>query len=327
MSMEFTMDTKHNMWDYADAQHRSGLYSFDPVIVGCAITGANQGKEANPGLPETVEEQVESAKEAVAAGAVMLHIHARDPKNTAMMSQDPEMYKEVNRKIREACPDVIINNTMGCGCSVVDGKRGPMAMTSLTADPEVGSIDTTCYCSYVKLPARPGVRDEAVFRELIYTMTQPEAEKAVQQFAEHGIKPEFECFALSDFYYLNRLIASGYKDPMGGPFWVNFVFTAGSNWPDPDFVNTVVRHCPRNSVLQLSGTGAQQWSIVAQAIVHGAHIRVGMEDNIYYAKGRKAKSNGELVEKAVRMAHDLDRPVATVEQARKMLGLGAPRKY
>lgn len=324
-----TMDKFTDAWEYTDRLHHSGLNSFPPAIVGCAITGGNQGKEANPNLPETVEEQVRSAKEAVAAGAVMLHIHRRDPNNLAMRAEDPELYREVNIKIREACPDVIINNTIGCGCSMnMDTQvRMPPMMVALDACPEIGSLDASAYTSYVKLPARPGVRDEATFKQIVYSITQPEVENACKLFAERGIKPEFELFAISDYYYLKRLLDSGYKDATGGPLWVNFVFTAGSNWPTPSFVSDVVKNCPAGCILQISGTGAQQWAIMAQALVHGAHVRVGMEDNVYYARGVKAESNGQLVEKVVRMAHDLDRRVATVEEARTMLGLGAPRKW
>ena len=109
------------LWTYTDKLHRSGLSDFAPAIVTCAITGGNQGKDANPNLPETLEEQVQSTYEAYKAGAVMVHIHRRDPKNTRTRSTDPEEYREVNIKIREKCPDIIINNTCLCGAAVVGG--------------------------------------------------------------------------------------------------------------------------------------------------------------------------------------------------------------
>jgi len=316
-------------WEYTERLHRSGLASFPPAMVCCAITGANQGKEANPNLPETVDEQVRSSVEAVAAGAVMLHIHARDPKNTAVQAEYFEAFREVNAKIREKCPDVIINNNFG-GNARVDPKtgiRGAQRMVSHLADPEVASLDIATYCSYVKLPARPGVRDEPEVRENITTITHTEAMRAAETLWARNIKPEFECFAMSDIYYLDRMIKDGYVDQNGAPHFLNFVFTGGSNWPTPEFIDTLVKATPHNTVLSITATGSQQWPVLAQALCHGTHVRVGMEDNVYYSKGRKAASNGELVEKIVQIATLLDRKVATCEEARKIMGLGAPRQY
>ena len=84
---------------------------------------------------------------------------------------------------------------------------------------------------------------------------------------------------------------------------------------------------PNNSMLGIIATGTQQWPVISQALVHGFNIRVGMEDNVYLGKGKKADSNAQLVEKAVKMAEMVGRPLATCEQARKMLGLGAPKKF
>lgn len=321
------MTDYNNCWSYTDLAHRSGMADFPPVMIACAITGGNHGKEANPNLPESVEEQVEQAVEAVEAGASMLHIHRRDPNQPHVTTTDPELYREVNIKIREKCPDVIINDTAAGGRSVVDGVRGPAKMVSVPAEPEIASLDSCTYTSYVKLPAREGVRDEAIFRETIYTITQPEVMSVAKEMQRRNIKPEFECFSIADFWYIERLMRDGYTDHLGGPHLVNFVFTGGSNWPTPLFLTNVVYHTPRNSVLLISATGAQQWPIISQAICHGANVRVGMEDNVYYAKGRLAKSNGELVEKVAKMAELVDRKVATCDEARKMLGLGTPRTW
>jgi len=323
-----TMSKFTSVWEYTDRLHRSGLSSFPPAIIGCAITGSNHGKEANPNLPETLEEQVRSCEEAYKAGAVMVHLHRRNPQNLAMTSTDPEEYRELNIKVREKCPDIIINDTMAGGYGSDDeGRRVGPHTVSLTAEPEIASLDASTYISYVKLPAREGVRDKAVMRQWMYSISQPEVEWCIQELEKRNIKPEFELFAMTDLYYVKRLLDAGYKDKFGGPLWVNFVFTAGSNWPTAQFVDSVVRNTPDGCLLQISGTGAQQWGVLGQALIQGAHVRVGMEDNVYYRKGVLAESNGQLVEKIVRIANDLDRQVATCEQARKMLGLGAPRTW
>ena len=100
---EFLYEDYSDTYDYCDRLQRGGLSDFPPAIVSCAITGANQGKSANPNLPETIDEQVKSVVEARQAGAVMVHIHARNPEKTSENSFDPEVFKEINRRVREAC--------------------------------------------------------------------------------------------------------------------------------------------------------------------------------------------------------------------------------
>lgn len=299
------------LWTYTDKLHRSGLSDFAPAIVTCAITGGNQGKDANPNLPETLEEQVQSTYEAYKAGAVMVHIHRRDPKNTRTRSTDPEEYREVNIKIREKCPDIIINNTCLCGAAVVGGERQPNMSVSLTAEPEVASIDTSVY----------GVG------KAFYTITPDEVRHYADEMAKRGTKPEFECFQLVDVYFLKKLIDSGYTDPFGGPHWLQFVFTKDSNWPIPDFMSMLVRSMPHNTMLGVIAAGAQQWPVLAQGLIWGTNVRVGMEDNIYLGRGKLADSNAQLVEKIINIADELGRRVATCEQARAMLGLGAPHTW
>lgn len=318
-----------SVWEYTRKVHRGGLSELIPAIVSCAITGGNHGKEANPNLPETLDEQVRSTYEAYKAGASLVHIHRRDPENPGAggIIWEPELFREVNIKVREKCPDIIISNTCSCGARVIDGVRGPLIHSSIAAEPEMCSLDSTCYCSYVKLPKREGVREESIMREQIYTITGPEVELACRMMEERSISPEFELFALSDFWYLERLMRSGYRLPDNKPFFVQFVFTGGSNWPTLDFMNIVINSCPENCVLGIVATGAQQWPVIAQALITGCHVRVGMEDNVYISRGRLAESNAQLVEKAVRMAADLDRRVATCGQAREILGLGAPRVW
>ena len=326
-TMEYLRDTYHycsNLW-------RSGLANLPPAIVTCAITGANGGKEVNSNLPETIPEQVESTYEAYKAGAVMVHIHCRNPENTAEFSMEPELYRELNAKIREKCPDIIINNTAICGRNIVP-EQGVVTETKsslIETHAEVSSVDVSNYFSHIKLPARPGVpgREKEIVMERGYCISQGDALEACRRLSANGTKPEFECFPMSDLHYLKWLVENGYQDPFGAPHWIQFVFTTGSNWPTPEFISTLKQVVPNNAVLGIIAAGAQQFPILAQALIMGAHVRVGMEDNVYIEKGRKADSNAQLVEKICRMADDLGRRRATCEEARAMLGLGAPRKY
>lgn len=316
---------------YSELVWKYGLSKFAPAIVTCAITGGNNGKESNPNLPETVEEQVESAVEAYKAGANMIHIHTRVPDNTSMMSFDPELYEEVNIKIREKCPDVIINNTCICGRGIDPGKMAisPSMESIIAAGAEVGSVDVSNYFSSIPMAPREGINDGKPWMlERGYCISQKGALDSVKKMQAIGMKPEFECFAMTDFHYVNWLMKNGYVDAFGAPNWIHFVFTVGgSNWPTPEFFNTLKQNTPRNSMLGIIAAGAQQWSVLTMALIHGLHVRVGMEDSVYLEKGRKADSNAQLVEKIIKISNLLGRPVATCEQARKMLGLGAPKTW
>lgn len=319
-------------YDYANRLWRGGLTNFPPLIVTCAITGGNAGKEINPGLPELLEEQVEQSWEAYQAGASMVHIHRRDPGNPCEVTDNPELYREVNREIRKRCPDLILNNTaIGGRFKISDTELSAQSWTSIYADPEVASLDISNYCSIVRLPKRePPLfgRDEPVMREWGYSITQTEVLRTLELMDEHNVKPEFECFQMSDLMYTKRIIDAGYTDKRGGPNLIQFVYTpGGSNWPTMDYMVALKNAVPRGCQLGIIAAGAQQFPLLAMAICQGFHVRVGMEDNVYLEKGRLAQSNGELVEKIVTIAKLLGRPVATPAQAREMLGLGEPRTW
>lgn len=316
--------------EYSKRLWRGGLSELPPAIITCAITGGNAGKEVNPNLPETLEEQVQACVEAYEAGASMVHIHRRSPENPCQVTMKPEEYIEINRLVREKCPDIIINNNCTGGrMRTSDTTLGDLRMTSVTAGPEVASLDTSNYCSKIRLPKRePPLfgRDEETWKHNYYSITDDEAMYVAGEMIKNGTKPEFECFSIADFHYVNRMTKMGYKDPYGGPHLVQYVFTPGSGWPTSQYLDMLVSALPRDCVLGIIATGAQQWSILAQALCKGLHVRVGMEDNLYIERGRLAKSNGELVEKIVRIAKELGRPVATPAQAREMLGLPATPK-
>jgi len=301
------------------------------MIVTCAITGGNAGKEVNMNLPESLDEQVQQTYDAYKAGASMVHIHRRDPKNPAEMTRKWEEYREVNIKIREKCPDIIINDTAAGGrIKMGDGEWSPLLQTSIFSEPEIASLDVSCYCSLMQLPKRePPLfgRDQPIMREMSYSITQSEVLKTVNLMKEKAVKPEFECFEIGNIHYLNRLVQSGYVDLFNGPHLIQFVFTTGSNWPTADFLSMVVKATPKNSILGIIAPGAMQFPVLAMAIVQGLHVRVGMEDNVYIERGKKADNNAQLVEKIVRIAKDLGRKIATPEQARQMIGLGKPKTW
>ena len=242
-----------------------------------------------------------------------------------------EVYREVNREIRKRCPDLIINNTaIGGRFKISDTELSEQSWTSIYASPEVASLDISNYCSVMKLPKRePPLfgRDEDVMREWVYTISQTEVLRTLDLMEQYDVKPEFECFAMQDLLYVKRTMDAGYKDPKGGPINIQFVYTGGSNWPTMDYMVAVKNAVPKGCNLGIIAAGAQQFPLLAMAIVQGFHVRVGMEDNVYMEKGVLAKSNAELVEKIVQIAKLLGRKIATPAEAREILGLGAPRTW
>lgn len=324
----FLLDDYKDSMDYAARLNKGGLSAFPPLIITCAITGGNAGKEINMNLSESSKEQAEQTYDAYKAGASTVHVHRRDPSNPAAMTDNPEHYKEINAMIREKCPDLIINNTAQCGrLRDNNDKTGPRLLTSIYARPEVASIDITNYSARMKLPKRnPPLfgRDKDVINELNYSITWDDTVHAITLMKEYGVKPEFELFDTGDIWYLHQLIAAGLT---AGPNLVQMIFTQGANFPTTDYLMNTVRCMPKNTLLGIIGVGTVQFPVLIMAIIQGLHVRVGMEDNIYIEKGKLAENNAQLVEKIVRIAKELGRPIATPSQARQMLGLGAPRGY
>lgn len=148
---------------------------------------------------------------------------------------------------------------------------------------------------------------------------------AVKKCEEYGCKPEFECSGINDLRVFNAMLKQ--YEPKDQPYWFQLLVNGQGTLPTPELIIQFARHLPGNALLGLIGIGAAQFPVAATAMVLGHHIRVGLEDNVYYRKGELATSNAQLVERAVRLAKEIGRPVATPAQAREMMGLGAPRSY
>ncbi len=315
---------------YAKEIQRYGLSKMPPLIITCAITGSNQGKEANPNLPETKEEQVQQAYDAYNAGAAMVHIHCRDEKNTAATSYVPADYLAVNTMIREKCPDLIINNTC-TGVHLVDMNRNfisPQMTFSVPAKPEVSSIDITCAAVTQVLKARPGVegREKDIVNNLATVISPDDCQKITRMMEDADIKPEWEVFSLEDLKLLNAMIDQGITKQE--VHWIQALFGGFGSYPTIDNMIHISRMLPENAMMSVIGIGAAQNAMMTAGILMGHHIRVGLEDNIYYGPGELAKSNAQLVERAVMIARALGREIATPAQAREMMGLSAqPRQY
>jgi 3-keto-5-aminohexanoate cleavage enzyme len=319
------IDNAH--WDYTDAYEfmekvREGM---PPLIICVACNGGVQGKEYNENLPETASEIADSVYEAYNAGASMVHIHARDPNNLADGARTAEVWYEVNKKVRERCPDIIINNTTGGSLTMSMEER----LACLDALPELASLNLVPDMSKFKMKERktplPHPHGAVEYDDCI-----PFSYNLVCRFAaemkKRKIKPELETYHSGGGWVIRDLIEQKLIDK---PYWIQTVMGyQTSSFPTVDNVLNLLRELPEGSLWLCSGIGIFQLPMTTLAILMGGHARVGMEDNIYYRRGEKLKNNAQVVERTVRIAHELNREVATPLQARKMLNISEnPSKY
>ena len=167
-------------------------------------------------------------------------------------------------------------------------------------------------------------RDEDGILKFHYSISPENARDVASAMVENGIKPEFEMFDIADVKYLNRLRKEGVVQ---GPCWVSMLFNGNGTIPTPDMMLAATRVLPDDALLNVIGIGAAQFPMLAMGIILGHHVRVGLEDNVFYGPRQLAESNAQMVERVVRLARDLGRQVATPRQAREMMGLGEPRQY
>jgi 3-keto-5-aminohexanoate cleavage enzyme len=309
-------------WRYTDSHEymrrvREGL---PPVIICCACNGGLQGKEYNAAIPETAAEIADSVHEAYEAGASMVHVHARDPGYLPGPACRAEDWREVNGRIRERCPDIIINNTTGGGPGMTDAER----LASLDVLPEMASLNLVPDMSRFTLKERaaPLTHPRPPFE---YDDCWPVSYKLVTWFAtemkKRRIKPELETYHPGGAWVVRDLIHQGLVEK---PYWIQTVMGyQTSSYPTVQHVLDMVRDFPDDTIWLCSGIGPFQLPMTTLALLLGGHVRVGLEDNVYYRRGELARSNAQLVERTARLARELGREVATPRHAREMLGLPA----
>ena len=309
-------------WRYADSHEfmeriREGM---PPLIICCACNGGVQGKEYNEAIPETSEEIADSVYAAYKAGASMVHVHARDPENLPSAARTLADWQDVNGKIRDRCPDIIINNTTGAGFSMTMEER----LVCLDAAPEVASLNLAPDMIRFQLKERkPPLRHPRPAQE--YDECTPWTYKQITWYAremkKRGIKPELEIYHPGCAWVYQYLIEEGLLDK---PYWIQTVMGyQTSSYPTVQSTIELLRDFPNDSLWLCSGIGPFQLPLTTLAILMGGHVRVGLEDNLYYRRGDKAKSNAQLVERAARIAQELNREVASPAQSRSMLGIKA----
>jgi 3-keto-5-aminohexanoate cleavage enzyme len=277
----------------------------DPVVITCALTGGIHGKEANPNLPEQPDEIVAQGVAAAEAGAAILHVHARNPDGSNTMS--PEIYGELHSRLC-AETDAVIQLTTGGSPTLPVRER----LNTVLLAPEMCSLNMGLLNFFI--------RGEQVF----FANHRSDIERFAREIAARDVKPELEVYSAAMLEEVEHLLGLGILSP---PYVINLVFhtpTQGGTRGTPENLLDAVariRALATDVRINVSSMGPTQLPLTTIALAMGLNIRVGMEDNVLYRRGEPLVSNAQLVERAVRIAHELDRPPATPAQARELLGL------
>ncbi|UYV36918.1 3-keto-5-aminohexanoate cleavage protein [Rhodobacteraceae bacterium D3-12] len=272
-----------------------------PCIICVAITGSVPTKADNPAVPITVEEQVESTQAAFEAGASIAHCHVRN--DDGSVSSDPERFARLKEGLERHCPGMIVQFSTG-GRSGAGAARGGM------------------------LPLRPDMASLSVGSNNFPTRVYENAPDLVAWLAgemtTYDVVPEIEAFDLS---HIHQAVKMSREGRLPGKLYVQFVMGVKNAMPaDKDvfdyYVKTMERLAPEAEWCA-AGIGRHQIEVNEWAIAAGGHTRAGLEDNIRLDRDRLAPSNAALVERAVKLCEAYERPVASVAEARKILGLRA----
>jgi uncharacterized protein (DUF849 family) len=289
------------------------------VIVTCALTGAGDTVGKHPGVPVTPRQIADAAIEAARAGAAIAHIHVRNPE-TGKFSRDVDLYRQTVELIRESGVDVIINLTAGMGGDFELGD----------GDPKMAGPNTDLVGPLERLAHVEALLPEICTLDcgtlnfgdgnMIYISTPDYLRAGAKRIQQLGVKPELEIFDTGHLWFAKQMLAEGLLDapPM-------FQFCLGIPWGAPaDTVSmkAMADNLPAGAVWAGFGIGRSQMAMVAQAVLLGGHVRVGLEDNLYLGRGVLA-SNGQLVEKAVKIIELMGARTVTPAEARKKLGLKA----
>ncbi|HCX04471.1 MAG TPA: 3-keto-5-aminohexanoate cleavage protein [Clostridiales bacterium] len=269
---------------------------MEKLIITAAICGAEVTKEHNPAVPYTVEEIGREAESAYKAGASIIHLHVREDDGTP--TQDKARFKACMDEIKKRCPDVIIQPSTGGAVGMTDEER--LQPTEL--GPEMATLD----CGTLNFGG-----DE------IFINTENTIKNFGRILKERGVKPEIEVFDKGMIDYAIKFQKQGFIDK---PMHFDFVLGVQMSATARDLA-FMVDSIPEGSTWTVAGMGRHQIPMAMIGMAMGGNVRVGFEDNVYLSKGVLAKSNGELVEKVVRIAMELGREIATPDEAREILGL------
>jgi len=275
----------------------------DKVIITVAQTGAWPlvTKVLNPNLPEQPEEIAESAYACYQEGAAICHIHARDKEGKSTGTK--EVFQEIHDRIRAKC-NIILQDSTGGGPNLTFEQR----IECLYAQPEMASLNMGSL-----------MRVSGQYKGIAFSNLREDIETYVTRMRKIGVKPEMEIYSHAMFREVENLIKKGLVEK---PYYINLVLGMtyqGALDATPNYLNSLIDFLPEDVIFNVTAVGAAQLPLTTMGMILGGCIRVGMEDNLYYRKGELAKSNAQLVARAVRVARELNKEPATPDEARKIL--------
>jgi uncharacterized protein (DUF849 family) len=270
-----------------------------PCIICVAITGSLPTKDNNPAVPITISEQIESAHQAFEAGASIAHCHVRD--DNGKPTSDPERFSALKQGLEKHCPGMIVQLSTG-GRSGAGRERGGM----LALSPDMASLSVGSN----NFPTR------------VYENSPDLVDWLAAEMLAHDVKPEIEAFDLGHIVQATRMAADG---RLKGPLYVQFVMGVKNAMPADEhifdfYIETLKRLAP-DAQWCAAGIGQSQLTLNEWSISKGGHTRTGLEDNVRLDRNTLAPSNAALVQRAVDLCGKYQRPVATWQQARDILGL------
>jgi 3-keto-5-aminohexanoate cleavage enzyme len=268
------------------------------------ITGSRITRQQTPYIPITPEEIAQSGIEAWRAGASILHVHVRDPK-TGLGIQDLSIFKEVVDRIRRETDAVLCLTTSG-----IPGRNlpTPERLTPLSLNPELVSFDA----------------GSINMGQNVFINVPEFLETLAKETLAREIKPELEVFEVGMVHTCIRYLEKGLFNPP-----LHFQFVLGTSAGMPATAKSLLHlseSIPKGSTWSVIGIGQGQLQMAMIGMAMGGHVRVGLEDNIYFSKGVLAKSNAELVERVVRIAKEFGRDIANPPEARGVLNLSRTKR-
>jgi 3-keto-5-aminohexanoate cleavage enzyme len=273
-------------------------WNENPVVVTCAITGADVFRENNPNIPYTPKEIADSAIGAAAAGATIAHLHVREDDGTP--SGRPELFVDVIDRIRAECEILTMVSTGGSNDMTIEERT-----TGLEAKPDISGVES----------------GSMNFGDETFITPPPAGRGIVERARSQGIALEVEVFDVGHVISAVRWLEQGIIE---GPMTINLVFgVPGGIDASPEALDAMLRPLPPETFWTVTCIGRHHQRMMALALLRGAPgIRTGLEDVAYISRGVHAPSNAALVEMAVDLSRTLGREVATQEQTRELLGLG-----
>jgi uncharacterized protein (DUF849 family) len=304
------------------------MAAFQKVIITCALTGSGHTPSMSPHLPYTVEQVVDQGVAAAEAGAAVLHLHARDPRD-GRPTADPAIFAKYARGINDRCDVVIsVSTGGGTGMTVEERLEGVRKLQPELCTLNLGTMNYGSFPMIDRYRGRFGHDWEEPYLESTraepFVSTYADIEHMLTVVGpETGTRFEAEAYDVSHLYTLAYYLDKGMVQP---PIFIQTIFgTMGGIGPDVDHIVHMKRTADRllGDAYQWStlGAGRYQIGIVTAAAIMGSHVRVGLEDSLYLGKGELAQSNADQVRKIRAILEALSLEIATPAEARQLLGL------